>query len=115
MMKFQVHLIVQIDDTAHLKACNLKFHPQFDFALSVKTRWTSSCREERDAPDQIFLGATDSDFCLIVGLAVYLQYVYELINTAQAEFLFCNTEENPMSVKKQVSGLLTKKAMTTDE
>jgi hypothetical protein len=115
MMKFQVHLIARIDDTAHVKACDLKVHPLFDFALSVRLRWTKNCLEERDAPDQIILGAMDSDFCLIVALAVYLQYVYELTNAAQSEFLFCNTEEDPLSVKKQVSDLLMKKVMTSED
>jgi hypothetical protein len=115
MMKFQVHLIARIDNTAHLKACDLKVHPQFDFALSVKFCWTKNCFEERDAPDQIILGAMDFNFCLIVGLAVYLQYVYELTNAAQSEFLLYNTEEDPISVKKQVSDLLIRKVLTRDK
>jgi hypothetical protein len=57
----------------------------------------------------------DFDFCLIVGVAVYLQYVNELTNAAQSEFLFCNTDEDPISVKTEVSDLLMKKVMTTDE
>ena len=115
MMKFQVHLIARIDDTSNVKACDLKVHPQFDFALLIKLRWTKNCLEERDAPDQIILGAMDSDFCLIVGLAVYLQYAYELTNAAQSEFLFCDTDENPDTVKKQVSDILNKKGFSTDD
>jgi hypothetical protein len=115
MMKFQLHLIARIDDTAHVKSCDLKVHPLFEFALSVRLRWTKNCLEERDAPEQIILGSMDPDFCLIVALSVYLQYSYELTNAKQSEYLFCDTDEDPVSVKKQVSNLLNRKALVSDE
>jgi hypothetical protein len=110
MMKFQLHLIARIDDTAHVNACDLKVHPEFEYALCVKLRWTKNCLEERDAPVQIIFAAMDSDFCLIAALSVYCQYTYELTNAGQSQFLFCDTDEDPISAKKQVSGLLNRKA-----
>jgi hypothetical protein len=115
MAKFQVHLIARIDDTSHVKSCDLKVHPQFEFALSVKLRWTKNCLEERDAPEQIILGAMDSDFCLIAALAIYLQYAYEFTNAANSEYLFCDTDETPVTVKTQISGLLTRRVLKSDD
>lgn len=71
--------------------------------------------EERDAPDQIILGANDSDFCVVVALGIYLQYVLEFTNAANSEYLFCDTKENPLSVKQQISGLLRKKVIGSTE
>jgi hypothetical protein len=113
--KFQLHLIARIDDTAHVRIADIRVHPHHDFALTVRLRWTKNCMEERDAPDQIMLGAHDSDFCVIVALGIYLQYVLEFTNAANSEYLFCDTEESPSSVKQQISTLLRKKVIDSSE
>lgn len=100
MAKFQVHLIARIDDTVHVKLDDFHIHPQFEFALSVRLRWTKNCMEERDAPDQIILGALDSDFCVIVSLSVYMQYAFEFTTASESPFLFCDHTKNPDSVKR---------------
>ena len=115
MMKFQLHLIARIDDTSHVKACDFKVHPEFEFALSVRLRWTKNCLEERDAPQQLILGAMDPDICLIAALSIYLQFAYELTNAKQSEYLFCDSDEDPILCKKQVSALLNDRALKSDE
>ena len=115
MAKFQVHLIARIDDTAHLRFADLKVHPQFDFALTIKLRWTKNCNEERQAPDQIMLGANDSDFCVLVAFAIYIQFALEFTNADNSEYIFCDTEETPDSVKQQVSVNLKKKVIESEE
>jgi hypothetical protein len=97
--KLQFHLIARVDDTAHLLCNELKIHPQFDFALLVRLRWTKNCLEERDAPDQFLLGAMDSDFCVLIALGIYFQYVLEFTNAVHSDYFFCNSEETPDSVK----------------
>jgi hypothetical protein len=109
MAKFQLHLIARIDDTAHVKAEDFKEHHQFDFALCVRLRWTKNCMEERDAPMQIILASMDPNYCLIIALSIYLQFAYEFTNAAQSEFLFCDSGEDPIAVKKQFSSLLLRK------
>lgn len=115
MAKFQVHLIARIDVTAHVKLSELKVHSQFDFALSVRLRWTKNCLEERHAPDQIILGAMDSDYCLIAALSIYLQHAYKFTNASRSEFFFCDSDKTPDTVKAQVSGLLTRRVLNSDE
>ena len=36
--------------------------------------WSKNVLEERDAPDQIILGSADPDFCVLLSLAVHLEY-----------------------------------------
>lgn len=115
MAKFQVHLIARIDDTVHVKLDDIHIHPQFEFALLVRLRWTKNCMEERDAPDQIILGAFDSDFCVIVALSVYMQYAFEFTTASESPFLFCDRTENPDSVKRQVSNVLYRQVLLSDE
>lgn len=115
MAKFQVHLIARIDDTVNVNFSDLRVHPQYEFALSVRLRWTKNCMEERDAPDQIILGAMDSDFCVIAALSVYLQYVFEFTTASASSFLFCDETEDPDTVKRQVSNLLYRQVLLSEE
>ena len=70
ILKFQVHLIARVDDAAHVLMNEVRAHGMFDYALRVRVRWTKNCLEERDAPEQIILGASDKDFCVLTSLSV---------------------------------------------
>ena len=109
--KFQLHLIARIDDTTHVRIADIRVHQHHDFALTARLRWTKNFMEERDAPDQIKLDARDSDFCILVALGIYLQYVLEFTNAVNSESLFCDTEEIPLTAKEQISTLLRKKSL----
>ena len=60
VLKVQLHLIARIDDTVHVMMDEVKVHPQFEFSLTMRMRWTKNCLEERDAPEQIVLGSMNS-------------------------------------------------------
>ena len=55
--------------------------------------------EERDALDQIILGSSDQDFCVLTLLSIHLQYLLEFLNGENSDFLFCNSSETPETVK----------------
>jgi hypothetical protein len=84
LTRMQIHLIAHVDDTTHIFANELKIHPKFPFALSVKLHWTKNCREEHHVPPQIILGPLDLDFCVLSLLAIYLQYLLEFANASQS-------------------------------
>jgi hypothetical protein len=113
--KSQINLIARVDDVANIFASELCCHPQIDFALVVHLCWTKNCIDERSAPSQIILGAMDSNFCVRIGLSIYLQYVLELTNAARSNYRFCNTDETPDTVKKQVSDVLMKRVVKSDD
>ena len=71
---FQFHMIARLDDVAKFHYRDLKPHVQFDFALKSQMCWSKNVLEERDAPDQIILGAADEDFCTILALAVHFEH-----------------------------------------
>jgi hypothetical protein len=106
ILKFQLHMIARMDNTAHVKISDVHVHSKFEFALTVRLRWTKIFLEERDAPEKIILGAMDSDYCLVVTLSIYIQYFFKFTNAAQSQYLLCDTDEDPFSVKSQVSNLL---------
>ena len=69
----------------------LRAHGLFDYALQVHLKWTKNCLEERDAPEQIILGSSDQDFCVLSLLSIHLQYLLEFLNGENSEFLFCDS------------------------
>ena len=74
MMKIQFHIIGRADDISNLETVDLRQHDKFKaFALQTKVSWSKNVLEERACPDQILLGANDSDFCVLLALGCYLE------------------------------------------
>jgi regulator of replication initiation timing len=73
LIKFQFHMISRIDDASQFLMDNLTANDDNDFTLRSKLNWSKNVREERDAPNQIVIGAMDSLYCVLIGLAVWLE------------------------------------------
>ena len=67
----------RIDDSSKALSCNLKPNPNETMNhLSVLTQlcWSKNVNEERDAPNQILIGATHPAYCVLFRLACWLEY-----------------------------------------
>ena len=64
--------------------------------------------EEHNTPEHIVFGSMNSKYCVLVALAIYLEYVLEFTRANNSKFLFCVSEEIPGNVKKLVSHLFYK-------
>ena len=74
MMKVQFHIIGRADDISNLETVDLRQHDKFkSFALQTKVLWSKNVWEERACPDQILLGANDTDSCVLLALGCYLE------------------------------------------
>jgi hypothetical protein len=95
MMKLQYHLIGRSDDVASFLLKAFKGHPDprfFKLALVVKVQWSKNVMDERACPDQIFMGSSDPDFCLLLQLFVYLEdWMYYDNNGLESEFVALKT------------------------
>ena len=103
-MAFQYNLIGRLDDTAKFMKLDLKPNRQFPFALLWRMCWSKNVHEERDAPDQILLGADNPLYCVLLRLAVVLQIFY-MINGSVGDFVFSN-DNNFKRSKKNVYNTL---------
>lgn len=105
--KFQFALIARIDDTCNFKEVDLKPNPQFRrFSLLSRISWSKNIREERDAPDQILLGAMDTRYCILLSLGIYLELWCELGLGLTYPYLFGTG--NPENTKKLIANILKK-------
>jgi hypothetical protein len=56
----------------------LTANPDFNFTLRSKLNWSKNVNEERDdAPNQILIGVMDLLYCVLLGLAVFLEIFIE--------------------------------------
>ena len=71
--KFQFAMVGRVDDTCQFMEEDLKPNLQFPFALLARMCWSKNVLEERDAPDQLLMGAMDKRYCVLLALAIYLE------------------------------------------
>ena len=50
--------------------------------------WSKNVNEERDAPNQILIGASHPIYCVLLGLATWLEYHLASGENAGCQFLF---------------------------
>jgi hypothetical protein len=91
--KFQFCMVGRLDDTCRFEEVDLKPNLQFPFALLAKMCWSKNVMEERDAPDQILLGAMDTDYCILLALGIYLEVWTESQAGADNRYIFGDSED----------------------
>ena len=82
----QYTLIGRIDDVAHFEVTDPQAHPNFDFALQTKVRWSKNVLDERKCPDQILLGSMDPDFCVLKAMGGYYESLLRMAPDAHYMF-----------------------------
>ena len=98
---WQYHLIGRVDDCCNFKLRDPRGHPNFDFAIKTKVRWSKNVHEERKCPDQILLGSMDTRTCVIYHLAIYLE---EFLSRCQRVILlFTEQDPGPKVVKNLIA------------
>ena len=111
VLTLQYNMIGRIDDTCKTKAEDLKPNAQFPFCLLGTMCWSKNVLDERDAPDQILIGAMDERYCILLALAEFLE-----TNEDPSSFLFgIDREEDPKALKKKASDVLKFVVLTSGE
>ena len=118
MILLQYYLIARCDDVGHFLIRDLHGHtdPRYSsFTLQCKVSWSKNVYEERDCPDQIFFGAFDSQYCLLLALSIYLEvWLGNNVANTNKRFLFgeCNNDEDDAKavelIKNKYSAMLRK-------
>ena len=103
---FQYNMIGRIDDVAHVYMENIKSSPVYPYALMVSVGWSKNVLEERDAPDQILVGANNPTYCVLLALAIHLETWVGGVS-GHTEFLFALMSD-PESTKTRVGDVLRK-------
>eukprot|EP00536_Pseudo-nitzschia_multiseries_P002082 jgi/Psemu1/182624/e_gw1.27.224.1 len=70
MLQVQLHLIARGDDTSHMKKANLQVSSTYAGYLTIQMK---NVHDEGDCPLQLVMGAMDYRYCVLIGLAIYLE------------------------------------------
>jgi hypothetical protein len=99
MLKLQFHIIGRADDISNLETVDLRSHDKFpSFALQLAVSWSKNVLDERDCPDQILLGAMDTDFCVLLALGTYLE-TFLTKRPGGHRFLFGDSDEDDEPIR----------------
>ena len=101
-LRFQFHMVARLDDICRFEEVDLKPNPQFPFTLYAKMCWSKNVLEERDAPDQIVIGAMDAGYCILLALGIFLEVWNECEAGADNQYIFGDSA-NAETTKKYVS------------
>jgi hypothetical protein len=103
MLKLQFHIIGRADVISNLETIDLRVHEQSNFALQMAVSWSKNVLNEQNCPDQILIGAIDTDFCVLLALGCYLETYLCEQGPQGKRFLFGNTDtdDEPISVNKR--------------
>ena len=81
----------RIDDSSKALNYNLKLNPNTSMNhLSLLTQlcWSKNVNKERDAPNQILIGASHPVYCVLLGLTTWLKHHLAAGEYASCQFLF---------------------------
>ena len=110
IFRYQYNMGARIDDSSKKLWKNLKRTMAEEHSLYYvisKLCWSKNIYEEREAPDQILLAASNNYFCVIVGLASWLEYMIGRGWLEHTEFLFALDGYNdPKDIKQRASDSL---------
>ena len=109
----QYNMIARIDDVAHVFLSMLRVSSQFPFALVQRLPWSKNMCEERDAPFQILIGASDPTFCVILALAIHLE-TWAVNVAPDVDFLFAICD-NPRNSKDYAGRVLRDEVLGDDK
>jgi hypothetical protein len=103
MVKFQFHLIAQIDDSTQVIFEHIHVHEKFAHALKARLNWSKNVQDKRDAPFQIVLESLDPMYCVLCSLALWLELnlkMYPSVMELPCLFCFCDDYRIPDKGKK---------------
>jgi hypothetical protein len=93
ILKLQFHIMARTDNITNLETGDLRSHDKFSvLVLQTKVPWSTNVMEERSCPDQTLNGAADTDFCILLDLACYLES--HIINNRHGRYLFGDRDDN---------------------
>ena len=112
IFRYQYNMGARIDDSSKKMWGNLKKHTNDAhslYALISQLCWSKNIFEERQAPDQILFGAANRYFCVLVGLASWLEYWLAKDHYRKTPYLFgINGIDDPETIKRKASDALKK-------
>ena len=106
--RLQMSMVGRIDDTSKALVENLTPNNQHsEFSLLFRLCWSKNVHEERDAPQQILLGAQHPAYCVLIALSSWLETFISKGHIENTSFLFgIHGQRDPILIKEKATALM---------
>ena len=91
IFRMQYNLGGRIDDVSKQKRVNLvanKDTQHENLSVITKLNWSKNVRTKKQAPWQILIGAKDRHYCVLIGLAMWLEFMIVYGRDKDCEFVW---------------------------
>ena len=107
--RFQTSMIGRIDDCAKFSSDNLTRNFQHsEYSCLARLCWSKNVRTEKDAPQQILLGASNPHYCVLLGLSTWIELSIGISGRGN-QFIFNYRGSNdPITIKDNADAILKK-------
>jgi hypothetical protein len=72
IVKFQFHLVAQIDDSTQITHQHIRMPDHFPNALKARLNWSKNVSDKRDSPWQMVLGSINLVYCVLCTVLSWL-------------------------------------------
>ena len=106
----QMKMVAVIDDSSKLLSENLKEN-QHQSRYSIRSRilWSKIFNEERDAPDQIFIGAQNTSYCILITFWTWIELFISKGHMENTDFAFgIHGKNEPILIKEKADDFMIK-------
>ena len=99
--RFQTSMIGRIDDCSKFSCENLTRNFQHsEYSCLARLCWSKNVRTEKDAPQQILLGASNCKYCVLLGLATWLELNIAHLGLDNPFIFNYRGAQNPVIIKE---------------
>ena len=108
IFRYQYNMGARIDDSskkmkANLTAC--EDEEKKPMALMSRLVWAKNINEERQAPNQILLGSDDPNYCVLLGLASWLEFSAD--SGSGSPYLFAlDSNDDAVDIRRQALDIM---------
>ena len=87
-VKLQFHMIARLDDIAHIKYSIIDNNVRYPFFPKMTIEWSKNIKCEHQQETQLLMGANDSNFCVLLSLALHMELFASSPMGMNSEFIF---------------------------
>tara|TARA_B110001452_G_scaffold79558_1_gene65063 strand:+ start:443 stop:2851 length:2409 start_codon:yes stop_codon:yes gene_type:complete len=110
IFRTQYNLGGRVDDVSKQKCANIipnKDVLHSNISLITRLPWSKNVKTKKQAPWQILIGAAHPCYCVLIGLAVWLEYMIIYGRDAESEFVFAFRGSNDEdAIKRKASDIM---------
>ena len=103
-------MVYRINNSSKILYNNMKGNQQHPrYSILSRLYWSKNVKEEQDAPDQIFLSAHNTSYCILIVLSTWLELFISKGHTENSDLDFgIHGQNEPILIKYKAADFMKK-------